>query len=129
VKKEHKMNLPKDTAVWFEIPVEDLDTARNFYQEVMQVKLVQQEAGPNTVLIFPVEDMATGVSGHLYQGKPGNDNGPTIHLGAPKPLEDAVKRVVSAGGKVVSDEIELPGGRFVYCKDPDGNSISLFSRN
>ncbi|MCP4081845.1 MAG: VOC family protein [Planctomycetaceae bacterium] len=120
------MNLPRNTAVWFEIPVADLDKARDFYQQVMQVNLIPQEAGPNKILIFPVADMETGISGHLYQGKPGNDNGPTIHLGAPAPLEDSLKRVVEAGGSVISDEIEIPGGRFVYCKDPDGNSISLY---
>jgi predicted enzyme related to lactoylglutathione lyase len=123
------MNLPKDTAVWFEIPVSNLDNAREFYQNVLQVTMIEQDMGPGSVLIFPVEDMQTGVSGHLYQGKPGNDNGPTIHLGAPAPLEDSLERVVAAGGEIISEEVKIPGGRFAYCKDPDGNSISLFNRN
>jgi len=123
------MNLPKDTAVWFEIPVSNLGNAREFYQNVLQVTMIEQEMGPGSILMFPVKDMETGVSGHLYQGKPGNDNGPTIHLGAPAPLEDSLERVVASGGEIISEEVKIPGGRFVYCKDPDGNSISLFNRN
>jgi predicted enzyme related to lactoylglutathione lyase len=34
--------------------------------------------------------------------------------------------VVPAGGKVVSDPIAIPAGRFAYCLDPDGNSFGLF---
>jgi predicted enzyme related to lactoylglutathione lyase len=122
------MSNPKDAIVWFEIPVSNLENARNFYQQVMQVTLIEQEMGPNVSLIFPVDDMKTGVSGHLYQGKPGNDNGPSVHFDAPVPLEDTLKRLVSAGGSIVSEEFKIPSGRFVYCKDPDGNSISMFNR-
>jgi predicted enzyme related to lactoylglutathione lyase len=123
------MKNPKDAIVWFEIPVSDLEKSREFYQQVMQTKLVEQEMGPNLSLIFPVEDMKSGVSGHLYQGNPGNDNGPSVHFDAPAPLKDTLDRLVSAGGSIVSEEVKIPGGRFVYCKDPDGNSISMFNRN
>ena len=122
------MSQTKDAIVWFEIPVSDLEKSRDFYQQVMQVTLIEQEMGPNLSLIFPVEDMKTGVSGHLYQGTPGNDNGPTIHFDAPSPLEDTLERLVSAGGSIVSPEVKIPSGRFVYCKDPDGNSISMFNK-
>ena len=36
-------------------------------------------------------------------------------------------RVWEAGGKVVSDPISIPDGRFAYTLDPDGNSFGLFS--
>ena len=36
-------------------------------------------------------------------------------------------RLVASGGRVVSDIITIDAGRFVYCQDPDGNSISLFN--
>jgi predicted enzyme related to lactoylglutathione lyase len=44
-----------------------------------------------------------------------------------EPLEDALKRVGESGGKVVSDIVTIPPGRFAYCTDPDGNSIGLFT--
>ena len=36
-------------------------------------------------------------------------------------------RVVENGGKVISDIVTIPAGRFAYCLDPDGNSIGLFN--
>lgn len=123
------MKMPKDTIVWFEIPVSNLDNAKKFYESVMQTELVKQEMGGGVSLIFPVEDMKTGVSGHLYEGKPATDNGTTIHFDAPVPLEESLERLVKAGGKIISEEVEIPSGKFVYCQDPDGNSISLFNRS
>lgn len=36
------------------------------------------------------------------------------------------KRVTDAGGKVVSDTIDIPPGQFFYATDPDGNSLGFF---
>ena len=121
------MTHPKDAVIWFEIPVTDLNKARKFYEDVLQTSLLEQEMGPNTTMIFAIEDMRAGVSGHLYEGKPASDNGPTVHLSAPAPLEQTLERLKAGGGKVVSDEVQIPIGRFFYCQDPDGNSIGLFS--
>ena len=32
--------------VWFEIPVEDLDRAKSFYEDVFEIKLELNEIGP-----------------------------------------------------------------------------------
>ncbi len=118
---------PANTCVWFEIPVTDLDRSKSFYETVLGTTTRLEEAGPNPAVFFTSMD-DEGVSGHLYPGKPSPEGtGNTIHLGVPAPLEDAMGRVPDAGGKVVSDIIDLPAGRFVYCLDPDGNSIGLFS--
>jgi predicted enzyme related to lactoylglutathione lyase len=70
-----------------------------------------------------------GVAGHLYPGKPAVDGaGPTVHFACPDKLEDALGRVKEAGGKVLSEIITIPAGRFAYCLDTEGNSIGLFSR-
>ncbi len=118
---------PENAAVWFEIPVADLAAGKNFYSAVLETELVDQEMGPAPVAIFPCKDPKTGVAGHLYQGQPGEaGRGSTVHLAAPDTLESAMDRVVEHGGKVVSDIVTIPSGRFVYCLDPDGNSIGLF---
>lgn len=119
-------NPPKDAAVWFEIPVTDMDKAKAFYGAVVQGELIDQNDGPNPMAMFPVADMSTGVSGHLYPGEPASGSGNTIHLAAPGKLEDTMKRVGDAGGQVVSPVITIPPGRFAYCLDLDGNSFSVF---
>lgn len=118
---------PQNAAVWFEIPVTDLKRSKSFYEAVTRAPMTEDDTGPNPIVVFSVQDPKTGVSGHLYPGKPARDTGNTIHLAVPTPLEDTIERVGPAGGKVVSPIIAIPAGRFAYCQDPDGNSIGLFT--
>lgn len=117
---------PKNTCVWFEIPSTDLDRSKSFYETVLGSKMTRNDDGPNPIVAFTSMEDA-GVSGHIYPGKPSaQGTGNTIHLGVSDKLEDAMGRVSQAGGQVVSDIIPIPVGRFVYCLDPDGNSVGLF---
>ncbi len=119
-------DTPFNTAVWFEIPASDLDASKAFYEKVLKITMTRNDDGPNPMVMFSsMED--SGVSGHLYPGKSADaGSGNTIHLAVKDKLEDAMERVPGVGGKVVSDIIPIPAGRFVYCEDPDGNSIGLF---
>ena len=118
---------PQHAAVWFEIPVTDMARAQRFYETVTDMRLQNDDSGPNPMAIFQTEDLQSGVSGHLYPGKPAQGQGNTVHLSVPKPLEAALERVTQSGGKVVSDIISIPPGRFAYCTDPDGNSVGFFA--
>lgn len=119
---------PENFTVWAEIPVTDMDRAIAFYNQVFDTELKKDETGPNPMAMFPTANGA-GAAGHLYPGKPAPEgSGPTIHLASPDTLEDALERVRQAGGRVLSEPISIPAGRFAYCLDPDGNSIGLFSR-
>lgn len=119
---------PDNFTVWAEIPVTDLDRAVAFYNAVFDTALTKDESGPNPMAMFPTATQS-GVAGHLYPGKPaGADAGPTVHFACPGKLEDALERVTTAGGKVLSDIEAIPAGRFAYCLDTEGNSIGIFSR-
>lgn len=119
---------PTNVAVWFEIPVTDMDRATAFYNTVLQTELKRDDTGPNPMAVFPARE-DSGVAGHLYPGKSaGSGSGNTIHLAISDSLEDALGRVRDNGGKVLSDVITIPAGRFAYCLDPDGNSVGLFGR-
>ena len=121
---------PDNSVVWFEIPVTDMKRAKAFYDAVFLTELQEDSTGPNPMATFPVMDMKSGTSGHLYPGKPApGGSGNTVHLAAPAPLEDSLERVKKNGGKVVSPIVSIPPGRFAYCLDPDGNSIGVFVHN
>lgn len=120
-------DTPKNTAVWFEIPVTDIDAAKRFYEEVLSISMTRNDDGPNPMVMFSgMGDM--GVSGHLYPGKPAEaGTGNTVHLAVDGSLDDAMGRVKAAGGQVVSPVIDIPAGSFFYATDPDGNSVGLFA--
>ena len=118
---------PEHFVVWAEIPATDLDRATAFYSSVLETEMRKDETGPNPVVMFQTQDAMAGIAGHIYPGKPAIDgSGPTIHFAVPGKLEATLEKVTSAGGKVISDPIEIPPGRFAYCQDLDGNSISFF---
>ena len=69
---------PKNAVVWAEIPVTDLQQAMAFYEALTEQALSLDETGPNPLANFAVEDMNSGVAGHLYPGRPASDGqGPT----------------------------------------------------
>lgn len=114
---------PPNPVVWSEIPVRDLEKATTFYAAVTGMNMVRDENGPQPIVFFSGD---RGVSGHLYEGKPAQGNGPTIHLAAKGSIDEMKTRVSQAGGAFVAGPIPVPDGRFIYCTDPDGNSIGLF---
>lgn len=120
--------IPKNAVVWFEIPVSNLQKGTEFYETVLQTKLIDANMGFD-VKVFPVEDADNSPSGMLFE-KAGTQNSEMlIHLDAPTPLEEVLDRVKAAGGEITSDIMIIPKGRFAYCKDPDGNRIGFFNHS
>ncbi len=115
---------PASSAAWFEIAVRNLDKASKFYGAVLGTDLRRETMGPTEVAVFPYEG---GIGGNLYEGGGAGGATPVVHLNAPTPLEDALDRVKTGGGKVVSDIHTIPAGRFAYCQDPDGTRFGLFT--
>ncbi|MBO6717419.1 MAG: VOC family protein [Rhizobiaceae bacterium] len=118
--------LPENAVVWAEIPVTDMARSKAFYAAVVGNDLTDQDNAPNPMSVFKAKEQAS-VAGHIYPGKPAAPGtGPTVHL-AVDAVEAAMERVSVNGGQVVSPVIDIPGGRFAYCLDPDGNSFGVFS--
>ena len=127
--QENTSDKPESSAVWFEIPVRDLNEGKKFYGTVLDIGFQDMNSEPNPIAIFDVADMQNKPAGHLYPGEPGSDGkGATVHLMVRDGLEAGMERVTASGGTVLSPEISLPAGRFAYCQDPDGNSFALFSK-
>ncbi len=118
---------PKNFTVWSEIPATDINRAVTFYSAVFNLDLSIDENGPNPMAMFP-EKESDSVSGHIYTGKPAPEGtGPTIHFACPDDLEKTMERITQAGGKVISEIITIPNGKFFYGLDTEGNSIGVFA--
>jgi predicted enzyme related to lactoylglutathione lyase len=122
-----KITTPANAAAWFEIGVTDLEKSAEFYSAVLGSQLQRQTMETQDVAVFPYEG---GMSGNLFQTSELTGTGalaPVLHLNAPPPLEATLDRVREAGGKVVSEIVTIPPGRFAYCQDPDGTRFGLFT--
>jgi len=117
-------------AVWFEIPVSDLNRAKKFYSDILNVEFEDKEKGPMTMAMFPFNAETPGASGALVKGpnqKPCMD-GSTVYLDGGEDLTTALSKVEGAGGKILSEKMSIGEFGFIASfQDTEGNAVSLHS--
>ncbi len=119
-------NSQKNRAVWFDIPVVDLDRAAAFYEAILLVGVEKQTYGDFSFAVISHED---GNGGCLIPSKEEiAAGGVLIYLNVNGRIREAISRVVPHGGTVIEDiqSIEPHGFRAVIL-DSEGNRIALHS--
>ncbi len=124
-----------DPIVHFEIPVGDLEKARRFYGESFGWKLQDWPMPDGSVYIgvhtTPIDEKTR------HPLKPGAINGGIMKKNKKTPhpifavnvksIDEKVKQVEKAGGKVVMPKVEMMGmGFYAYVSDPEGTVIGLW---
>ena len=115
---------------WFEIPVSDLDRAKQFYSTVLEGDFTDQSMGDEgTMSIFPHQD---GVGGALVESKVLNytpsQEGSVVYLNGGDDLSIPLGKVESAGGKVLVDKMGIGENGFIaFFLDTEGNKVGLHS--
>jgi predicted enzyme related to lactoylglutathione lyase len=120
-------NSQHNRAVWFDIPVADLDRARRFYTVVLGVIVHQEQIDG---LSFCVLDHAEGNGGCLVPRPEqiGGNRGVLLYLNVDGRIRDAVRQVGAAGGQVLEDVHTIgPHGCRAVVLDSEGNRIALHS--
>lgn len=118
-----------NAVTWFEIPVTDFSRARNFYETVMDAKLLPYP-GPEPCSIFPLRE--GGVSGCIVQRaqqRPSTD-GTVVYLNVDGKLDASLERATKLGATILVPRTEIPGGFgfFACLQDSEGNHVGLHSR-
>ena len=120
-----------DKVVHFEIPFENKDRAMKFYtesfgwqlQDMPQMNYVMANTTATGPDFRPTE--AGAINGGLFQ-RPKEAPGPVIYVGVAS-VDDAIKKVQAAGGKVVTPKTPIPGmGAYGRVSDTEGNVLGLF---
>jgi uncharacterized protein len=120
-----------DKIVHFEIPADDIGRARDFYSSTFGWKL-DDVPGMDYTIIRTVE-----VDEQQLPVEPGAINGGLMKRSSDTPtpvvtvqvdsIDDAMKQIEAAGGRVVAARQEIPGmGAFGYFEDPEGNTLGLW---
>jgi uncharacterized protein len=123
------LNSRHNRAVWFDLPVLDLDRAVRFYGDVLGVK-VQVERFD--AFIFAVLDHDQGNGGCLIPTRnPAEiqrDGGILLYLNVDGRIRDAVAKVRTSGGEVLEDVHTIgPHGCRAIVRDSEGNRVALHS--
>lgn len=116
---------------WFEIYVDNLDSARTFYETVLNVELTVLESptASLTMLAFPADMGQYGASGAICkmdQVKAGN-NSTLVYFSCDDCAVEA-SRVADAGGTLVAPKMAIgEHGNIAVAQDPDGNTVGFHS--
>lgn len=118
---------PLNPVSYFEIPVNDLDSAIAFYEAVFGYSFDRAQVDGNEMAFFPYSDEQPGASGALAQGDsylPGK-SGVRIYFEVDD-IQETLRKAVQAGGEVLYPETVVGAfGVIAEIDDLDGNCIGL----
>ncbi len=122
------------TVGWFEIPVQDMDRAISFYEQVFDCKIQKQDLGELQMGWFPWDESAGGAGGSLVYHQEFYQTsalaGTLIYFSS-EDCEVELSRVEAAGGELqIPKRMIAPDiGYMGVFIDTEGNRIALHSKN
>lgn len=127
-----KIDEATNIITWFEIPVTDIDRAKKFYENILDIKMVKRTDGEDEAVFFPFDPnviqatsgRVTGILSKSERNKP-SSNGTVIYINASPDIQTVLDKVEKAGGKVISPSIQIPPGFIALITDSEGNKIGL----
>jgi predicted enzyme related to lactoylglutathione lyase len=132
----NKLSAHTNAATWFEIPVKNMKRAKEFYETILDIKLVDtggEKEGEEMVLFPRLPDLPMGrsdmVSGSLFKGRrlrPSGD-GILIYLNANPSIDKAIARIERAGGKIILPKTKNPAGWVCIFTDTEGNKMGIYA--
>jgi len=121
----------KNMINWFEIPAMDFERACEFYSVVLDIEIYKDKMGGFDMGFMPMPEGR--VSGALVKGDgyTPSSNGIQIYLNCDPDLNDALGRVVKAGGAILVPKTEITPefGYFAFIMDTEGNKVGLHSNS
>ncbi len=113
---------------WFEIYVQDMPSARAFYEAVLETSLEQLPTPDLEMWAFPMSMEAPGASGALVKAPGVPSGGSTMVYFVCDDCAVEGGRVPGAGGKVHRDKMSIGEyGFIVLAVDTEGNMFGLHS--
>jgi len=123
--------MEENAVRWFEIYVQDMARAREFYESVFELKLEKLESADLEMWGFQMASERPGAGGALVHmpGMPSGTAGTLVYFGCNDCAVQAA-RVVKAGGKVHREKMSIGQyGHMALVVDTEGNMFGLHSMN
>jgi len=122
--------MNNNVASWFELPVTDMQRAKDFYQNVLQATFKDEEMGAYQLAIFNADEGA--VSGMLVLGEhyQPTQTGAVVYFNGGENLSIPLERAVKHGASVLVPKTPIHDGEcgyFALFSDSEGNRVGLYS--
>jgi predicted enzyme related to lactoylglutathione lyase len=104
----------KNALNWFEIPVNDFDRAKKFYETLYGGEIFEMPFPGGRYGMLP-SDMQNGVGGGIVKGEgfEPSDKGTVVYLNGGDDLSTPLAKVEAAGGKVLMPKTSI-GEKWIY---------------
>ena len=118
---------------WVEIPVVDMERAKQFYESIFGIEIEVQQFNELLMGWFPYADGKPGASGSLVQHSgayvPSDTMGPVVYFSCDD-VQHVLDRVEGAGGHIMQPKTQINEaiGFMGIFLDSEGNRIALHSR-
>ena len=112
---------------WFEIPVEDLARAKQFYETILAIEITESEMGPAKMGWFPMEMGAAGSPGTLIKsdGYTPSHDGSLVYLHVDA-IDPTLELINANGGKTLVCRMSIGQHGFIaHFEDSEGNRVAL----
>jgi predicted enzyme related to lactoylglutathione lyase len=125
LKEKIKMTT-MNPVVHFEMPYEDRERLVKFYTQVFGWQMQKLGKDMGDYITAATTKRPGAINGGFYPKKPDwPAQYPSVVI-AVDDIEEAMKKVVDAGGKVLGEPMEIPGiGHYVSFTDTEGNRVSI----
>ena len=121
------MTKKSNPVVYFEIPVNNMDRAINFYKAVFHFEFDKEIIDGNEMALFPFTEGSSGISGALAKGeiyKPTKD-GIVIYFKTDS-IDETLNLATANGGQILYPKTDNGIGFVAEFEDTEGNRIALF---
>jgi predicted enzyme related to lactoylglutathione lyase len=117
----------KNIVTWFEIPVTDMQRAKDFYSAILETGFQDNNMDGFKMAIFDHEDPA--VSGMLVEaeGYEPSKTGAVIYLNGGDDLSAPLDRAIQNGAEILVPKTAIECGHFAQFSDSEGNRVGLYS--
>lgn len=122
-------NAKNNRAVWFDIPVVDLDRSMKFYAEVLKIEVNKEEFDGGAIAVLEHTE-GNGACLVPRANEVSRDKGILVYLNVDGRIRDAVSKVSANGGEVIEDTHAIgPYGFSARILDSEGNRLALHSNS
>lgn len=115
---------------WFEIPVNDFERAKKFYETLMDAEISEMPLPGGRYGILPSDWQNGGVGGGIVwsEGCQPSNTGTIVYLNGGEDLAIPLARVEAAGGTILIPKTSIgENGFMAHFIDTEGNRVALHS--